>query len=358
MRRRNVGAVLVFLAGLACGVGVGSSDRDTVQTAFAQQPIGGVAATPTSMQPGTLEEVAIRVARQATPTVVSVSHSGSSGSGFFVRQDGILLTNWHVVALRPGVVVREVEVGLADGRRVRGQVLGGDPNLDVAVVRTEITDAPVAPLGDSDRLQAGQMAIAIGNPLGLERTVTTGVVSAVNRSPRGFQFGGLIQTDAAINPGNSGGPLLDSRGQVIGINSAILSGSGGSIGLGFAIPINLARDVAEQIVTTGRVTYAYLGVETNEITPEILRQFRLPVERGLIVTYVDPRSAAAAAGIRPPDIIVAIDGQPVTTTGDLRRVLRERTSGQVIRIELARPPEGARQTVQARLGEAVIPPPG
>jgi len=346
--RKSVGMAVVFLAGLACGVGVGAADKDSVPPAFAQPPAG------TSIQPGTLEEVVIQVARQVTPAVVSVTHAGGSGTGFFIRDDGVLLTNWHVVQIRTGYLVDEVEIGLADGRRVRGEVLGGDPSLDVAVVRTDIEDAPVVAIGDSDRLQAGQTAIAIGNPLGLERTVTTGVVSAVNRSPRGFQFGGLIQTDAAINPGNSGGPLLDSGGKVIGINSAILSGSGGSIGLGFAIPINVARDVAEQILTTGRVSDAYLGVETGDITPELLRFWRLPVREGLIVRFVESRSAAAAAGIRPQDIIVAVDGEQGATTGDLRRMLRERRPGQAIRLELVRPPDGRRETVEVTLGEAVI----
>ena len=355
MRGKSAGMALVFLAGLACGVGVGAADEDTIPPAFAQNPAtaSGTGVT-TSIQPGTLEEVVIQVARQVTPAVVSVTHSRGSGSGFFIRDDGVVLTNYHVVQVGQGYVVPEVEIGLADGRRVRGEVLGGDPNLDVAVVRTTVEDAPVAALGDSDRLQAGQTAIAIGNPLGLERTVTTGVVSAVNRSPRGFQFGGLIQTDAAINPGNSGGPLLDSRGQVIGINSAILSGSGGSIGLGFAIPINVARDVAEQILTTGRVTYAYLGVGTGDITPELLRRFRLPVREGLIVTLVEPGSAAAQAGLQPQDIIVSVDGEAMVTTGDLRRVLRGRRPGQTVRVELVRPPDGRRETVQTRLGEAVI----
>ncbi|HEY0971575.1 MAG TPA: trypsin-like peptidase domain-containing protein [Gemmatimonadales bacterium] len=349
MRGKSAGIVLVFLAGLACGVGVGAADDDSVRPAFAQQP-----ATSSSIQPGSPEENVIRVAREVTPAVVSVTHPGGSGSGFFIRDDGVLLTNWHVVQVRPGYLAREVEVGLADGRRVMGEVLGGDPSLDVAVVRTGIENAPVAAMGDSDRLQAGQTTIAIGNPLGLERTVTTGVVSAINRSPRGFQFGGLIQTDAAINPGNSGGPLLDSGGRVIGINSAILSGSGGSIGLGFAIPINVARDVAEQILTTGRVSYAYLGVGTIDITPELLRQFRIPVREGLIVTQVERGSAAAAAGIRLQDIIVSMDGESVTTTGDLRRLLRERRPGQTVTLELVRPPDGRRQTVRAQLGEAVF----
>ncbi|HEX6084507.1 MAG TPA: trypsin-like peptidase domain-containing protein, partial [Thermoanaerobaculia bacterium] len=227
-------------------------------------------------QRSTEEETIIRVARTATPAVVSVARRGGSGSGVIVRANGIILTNAHVVGN-----ARTVEIRTADGRTFSGTVLGTDTDVDTAVVRINATNLPAAPLADSDRLEVGQLAIAIGNPLGLERTVTRGVVSAVNRDPRGVDIAaGLIQTDAAINPGNSGGPLLDSSGRVIGINTAILAGT---TGLGFAIPINVAVDVMEQIVATGRVRRAMLGVTTRDITPEIARYFRLPIEEGIVV---------------------------------------------------------------------------
>jgi S1-C subfamily serine protease len=354
---RRVGIALVFMAGAACGFGFGTADRDTIQPAFAELPSQD--ATPTALgaqgagavQPGSAEQVIVQVARQVTPAVVSVGAARSSGSGFFVRADGVLLTNWHVVD-----GMRQVEVGLADGRQVRGEVLGGDPALDVAVVRVPLTDVPVVPVGNSDALQPGQTAIAIGNPLGLERTVTTGVVSAVNRSPRGLELGGgLIQTDAAINPGNSGGPLLDSRGQVIGINTVIYAGA---TGLGFAIPINVARNVVDQILTTGRVTYAILGIVPQDISPQVARQWRLPVQEGILVAEVYPSTPAAQVGLRVQDIITEIDGERVATGGDLRRILRGRRPGDQVRLSVVRPPDGRRETITARLGQEVVRPPG
>jgi len=208
---------------------------------------------------------------------------------------------------------------------------------------------PVAPIGDSDRLQVGQSAIAIGNPLGLERTVTSGVVSAVNRNPRGISLDGLIQTDAAISPGNSGGPLVDSHGRVIGINTAVLQGAGAT-GLGFAVPINLANEVVRQILTTGHITRAYLGVSFADIDQEIARQFRLPVNQGIIVGAVEPGSPAARAGIRPQDIIVRGNNTAVASGGDLRRLLRSLTPGTTIRLEVVRP--GGRTTIPVQLGQA------
>lgn len=288
------------------------------------------------------EETVVRVARVATPAVVAVSRAGGSGSGVIVRDDGVILTNAHVVGN-----ARTVEVSLADGRRVMGQVLDRDPTIDIAVVRVGVRDLPAARIGDSDRLVVGQSAIAIGNPLGLERSVTSGVVSAINRNPRGFELEGLIQTDAAINPGNSGGPLLDSQGRVIGINTAIIQGT---TGLGFAVPINLASDVMNQVLTTGRVRRAYLGITYIPIEAELAARFQLPVQEGLIVRYVEPRSPAARAGLRPSDIILRIDNVSITRSGDLQRVLRERPPGTSVRIEIVRP--GGRMTLNAQLGEA------
>ena len=192
---------------------------------------------------------------------------------------------------------------------------------------------PTAPLGNSDQLEVGQTAIAIGNPIGLDRTVTTGIISAINRSPRGFELGGLIQTDAAINPGNSGGPLLDSHGRVIGINSAILQGT---TGLGFAIPINLAQDIANQVLTTGRITRAYLGINPAELSPEIVERFNLPVREGVIVRQVGPHTPAARAGMQAGDIITSIDAAPTRTASELLRLLRGKRPGDTVRIGIVR----------------------
>jgi S1-C subfamily serine protease len=297
------------------------------------------------------EATIIRVARQVTPAVVSVTDPGVGlGSGVIVRADGIIITNAHVVG-----TASRVEVGLADGRQIAGQVLGRDPTVDVAIVRVGLTGLPTAPLGNSDQLEVGQTAIAIGNPIGLDRTVTTGIISAINRSPRGFELGGLIQTDAAINPGNSGGPLLDSQGRVIGINSAILQGT---TGLGFAIPINLAQDIANQVLTTGHITRPYLGINPAELSPEIADRFNLPVREGVIVRTVDPQAPAGRAGLQPGDIITSIDGAPTRTASELLRILRARKPGDTIRIGVVRLDENGRlagrTTVAVQLAAAPV----
>jgi serine protease Do len=337
-------AALLLIAALGIVVSVAARRREHVIPPGAGLPLQ--ASQLTDVRDPT-EAVVIRVARQATPSVVAVAVRGGSGSGVIIRKDGVILTNAHVVR-----DFSDVDIGLADGRRVSGRVLGRDPAVDVAVVRIQATDLPAAPFADSDRLEVGQTAIAIGNPIGLERTVTTGVVSAVNRSPRGFELGGLIQTDAAINPGNSGGPLLDSQGRVMGINTVIIQGT---TGLGFAIPINLARDIAEQVLTTGRIRRTVLGIVPDDLIPELAQQYDLPVREGIIVRQVEPGSPAARAGLQVADIITQIDGQRVTTSGDLRRILRSRRPGDAVRLTVVRAPDrgsATTLTLTAQLGEA------
>jgi S1-C subfamily serine protease len=238
---------------LGIGVGIGQGVAKNEYSLGIEMPfvLAQNSPRPVEPSPSSDEQSVIRVARQASPAVVSVSREGGVGSGVLIRTDGVLLTNAHVVG-----DARQVRVELADGRRLNGRVLGRDVSGDIAVVKIPGSGFPRAPLGDSDRLEVGQASIAIGNPLGLDRTVTTGVVSAVNRS--GFDMDGLIQTDAAINPGNSGGPLLDSRGRVIGINTAVLRGRGAS-GLGFAIPINMANNVAQQLIETWTCATCSIG---------------------------------------------------------------------------------------------------
>ena len=316
----------VIAAALAVGVGVGfgaavGADFRGAPPAYAQQEGE--------------EASVVRVARQVTPAVVSVTTQSGSGSGVIIRADGVILTNAHVVGNS-----RQVEIGLANGERLTGRVLGGDPSIDIAVVDVEGTGLPTAALGNSDALQVGQTAIAIGNPLALERTVTRGIVSALNRNQEQIGLDELIQTDAAINPGNSGGPLLDSRGRVVGINTAILRGAGGvagAEGLGFAVPINLASDVATQVLATGRVRRAFIGISYENVSPEMAREFDLPVERGIIIIEVQPGSPAARAGIRRGDILTRMGDTPLNNMGDLRRAIRERAPGDEVSLAGVRP---------------------
>ncbi|HET7600856.1 MAG TPA: trypsin-like peptidase domain-containing protein [Gemmatimonadales bacterium] len=313
--------------------------RDTTGGRAPNEPLPVLAGGPS-------EQNTVQVVRRVSPSVVMVRRGEGLGSGLIVQSDGVILTNAHVVG-----DAATVEVGLADGRTLEGKVLGRDPTVDVAVVRIDARDLPTIPLADSDHLAVGQTAIAIGNPLGLERTVTEGVVSAINRSPRGFGLDGLIQTDAAISPGNSGGPLINSSGQAIGINTAVISAPGAS-GLGFAIPINLANDIARQVLTTGRITRAFLGIDYRDIGPELARQFRLPVDEGVIVATVGRGTPAAEAGLRPGDIITALDGQAVTQGADLRKAIRGRKPGDTIRLQVLRP--DGRHTLTAKLTELTI----
>jgi serine protease Do len=345
MKQTTFTLALGLAVGAGFGLTAGTVTRDAIKPAWAQH-YATLAQSPAQL--GAEEQNVVRIARQVSPAVVSVAQTeGGSGSGVIVRPDGVILTNAHVVGMS-----RTVRVGLADGRRVEGRVLGRDPALDVAVVRVDVPNMPVAPVGDSDRLEVGQTAIAIGNPLGLERTVTTGVISAVNRSPRGIALDGLIQTDAAISPGNSGGPLLDSRGRVIGINTAVLRAPGAQ-GLGFAVPIKLAQDVAEQILATGRVVRSFLGVEYRDVEPEMAEQFRLSVREGIVVVSVSPNTPAERAGVERGDIITRVDDTPIKQGGDLRRVLRDRRPGDDVRITVVRIGGGTR-TLNARLAEAPL----
>jgi serine protease Do len=338
---RNTVAAIACAAVVGLGIGAGQGVVNGGPTAlFANR-----AAAPTP------EQTVIEVIRRVSPAVVSISARGGSGSGVIIRQDGVILTNAHVVG-----TTRQVTVRLATGESLTGEVLGRDPGMDLAVVRIQAREAlPTAPLGDSDQLQVGQSAIAIGNPAGLERTVTTGIVSALNRALTP-QLEELIQTDAAINPGNSGGPLLDSSGRVIGINTAVLRDVPRGptlVGIGFAVPINVGRDIAEQLLATGRIVRSYLGIRYTDVTREMAQQFRLPVQEGVILQEVVPNSPAAAAGLRPNDMITQVGTTPIRHGGDLRRVLRGTPAGATIDITGVRPGTGQFR-VQARLSGVTV----
>jgi len=235
------------------------------------------------------------------------------GSGVIVSPEGYLLTNNHVID-----GADEIEVQLTDGRRARAKVVGADPETDVAVLKITLDKLPVITFGNTDTLQVGDVVLAIGNPFGVGQTVTSGIVSALGRNQLGINtFENFIQTDAAINPGNSGGALVDANGNLLGINTAIYSRSGGSLGIGFAIPVSTAQQVMEGLIKDGRVTRGWIGVEPRDLTPEIAETFNLPIKEGVLITGVLQEGPASAGGIRPGDVVTKVANTPVSNTSQL-----------------------------------------
>ena len=281
-------------------------------------------------------------ARRATPAVVSITASKAParsphnsdpwfqfffgdqarqntepqvglGSGVIVSSDGYLITNNHVID-----GADDIEVMLADGRQARAKLVGTDPESDVAVLKIELDRLPAISFGDAEQLQVGDVVLAIGNPFGVGQTVTSGIVSALGRNQLGINtFENFIQTDAAINPGNSGGALVDANGNLLGINTAIYSRTGGSLGIGFAIPVTTAKQVMESLIKDGQVTRGYIGVEQRELTPEIAQTLNLPIKQGVLITGVQQSGPAAAGGMRPGDVVVAVSGKPVVNAAQL-----------------------------------------
>ena len=235
------------------------------------------------------------------------------GSGVIISADGYILTNNHVVE-----GADEIEVILNDSRRTRAKVIGTDPDTDLAILKVELDRLPVITLGNSDALQVGDQVLAIGNPFGVGQTVTSGIVSALGRNQLGINtFENFIQTDAAINPGNSGGALVDVTGQLMGINTAIYSRSGGSMGIGFAIPVSTAKQVLEGIVKDGVVTRGWIGVEPAELSAELMETFGVKAKRGVLITGVLQNGPAAQAGIRPGDVVVEVSGKQIANVSEL-----------------------------------------
>ncbi|MBX3631293.1 MAG: 2-alkenal reductase [Acidovorax sp. SCN 68-22] len=235
------------------------------------------------------------------------------GSGVIVSTEGYILTNNHVVE-----GADEIDVTLSDSRKARARVVGTDPDTDLAILKIELDKLPVIVLGDSDKAQVGDRVLAIGNPFGVGQTVTSGIVSALGRSQLGINtFENFIQTDAAINPGNSGGALVDVDGNLLGINTAIYSRSGGSLGIGFAIPVSTAKMVLASIATTGQVTRGWIGVEPGELSPEMAETFGIKASSGVIITGVLQNAPAARAGLRPGDVITEVAGKPVVSVPGL-----------------------------------------
>lgn len=276
-----------------------------------------------------------------------------TGSGFIIKSDGLILTNAHVVD-----GADRVSVTLKDGRNFTGQVLGKDELTDVAAIKIQATNLPTVRIGDSEQLKAGEWAIAIGNPLGLDNTVTAGIISGTGRSSSVIgapdKRVSFIQTDAAINPGNSGGPLLNQQGQVIGMNTAII---GGAQGLGFAIPINTAQRIADQLIASGEVSHPYLGIQMATITPSLKESLnsdprsniRVQAERGVVVIDVVANSPAARAGLQAGDVISQINNQSIRTAEELQQALDASTIGSNLPLAVVR--DGRSLALSVRPGE-------
>ena len=267
------------------------------------------------------------------------------GSGFIVSSDGIILTNAHVVR-----DASEVTVKLADRREFLARVLGADPRTDVAVLRIDAKGLPTLPMGSAKALRPGEWVLAIGSPYGFESSVTAGVVSAKGRALPDDSMVPFIQTDVAVNPGNSGGPLFNARGEVVGINSQIYSQSGGYQGLSFAIPIEIATQVKDQIVATGKARHARLGVTVQEVNQALADSFRLERPEGALVSGIEPDGPAAKAGLKSGDVILSFNGQPIVGSADLPALIGQAAPGEKVSLEVVR--QGQRETFSAQLGDA------
>ncbi|RME01180.1 MAG: DegQ family serine endoprotease [Deltaproteobacteria bacterium] len=266
------------------------------------------------------------------------------GSGFIVSADGYILTNHHVVGEADKIIVK-----LYDDREFEAKRIGTDPQTDVAVIKIEGENLPVLPLGDSDALEVGEWVLAVGNPFGLSHTLTAGIVSAKGRSNVGIvDYEDFIQTDAAINPGNSGGPLVNLEGKAVGINSAIFTRSGGYMGIGFAIPINMAKKIQEQLIEHGSVTRGFLGVVIQDLTPELRKTFDLEDVEGILVADVSEDSPAEKAGIERGDVILECDGEPVKDVASFRNRIGLTLPGTKVTLKILR--NGKQKTIRVTIG--------
>jgi putative serine protease PepD len=336
---------------------------DPSNTAFAEAPVPAGISDPSTV---TDEQNTIEVYKAVSPGVAFISTTSyvqdmwgdteegrGNGSGSVIDTDGHILTNNHVVE-----GATKLTVSLGGDKVYPATIVGRDPDTDLAIIKINAPPGiPVVPLGDSDRLAVGQKVLAIGNPFGLDRTLTTGVISGLQRPIRGTNnkpIDAAIQTDASINPGNSGGPLLDKYGRMIGINSQILSRSGGSVGVGFAIPVNIAKRVVPQLLQFGEVRRPKLGASLPSVSDLAQRGYRLPVQEGLLVAQVQPGGSAERAGLKGltsdgsiGDIILAADGQKMNDLDDLYRLLDKKQIGDTVNLEVYR--NGRTMTVPVKL---------
>ena len=339
--------------------------------------VAGQKSMPSSLNLTEEEARTIGIYRQAAPAVANIITQAveydfferavpieGAGSGFVIDPRGYVLTNNHVIEDS-----ESIQVTLGDRSRYTARLVGADPRNDIALLKIDSKNKAITalPLGDSANLQVGQSVLAIGNPFGFSGTLTKGVISALGRTVQTSETSAIdqaIQTDAAINRGNSGGPLLNSRGEVIGINSAIYTPSGTTAGIGFAIPINMAKRIEQDLITEGRVRQAYLGISEIALWPELSEALKLPVQQGLLIERVVPRSPAAQAGLRGGDrvalaglqrliiggdIVVAIDGREVESTLDLNVILNQKRPGDMIRLSVYR--ANQKKDLSVTLGE-------
>jgi serine protease Do len=340
----GAGASLVS-ASLAHGAATAAVATVTTSTAATANPVGAIDfAQLTERYGATVVNISVSGMKQVANEVDDIPVRGQ-GSGFIVSADGVILTNAHVVHDAKNVTVK-----LTDRREFQAKVLGSDPKTDVAVLKIDAKNLPVAPLGSVRNLKAGEWVLAIGSPFGFENSVSAGVVSAKGRSLPDDSFVPFIQTDVAVNPGNSGGPLFNTHGEVVGINSQIYSRTGGYQGVSFAIPIDIATKVWNQIVATGHASHARLGVAIQEVNQTLADSFKLDKPEGALVSSVDRGGPGDKAGLKTGDVIRKVNGQPIVASGDLPAVIGGSAPGEKITLEIWR--QGKREELSARLGDA------
>jgi serine protease DegQ len=259
-------------------------------------------------------------------------YDNSLGSGVIVSPEGYIITNHHVIESAD-----EIEVAFSDGRTMPAKIVGTDPETDLAVLKVDAQELPAITFADAEQAKVGDVVLAIGNPFGVGQTVTQGIISALGRNHLGINtFENFIQTDASINPGNSGGALIDTNGNLVGVNSAIYSRSGGSMGIGFAIPVSLAKQVMEQIIRQGSVVRGWVGIEAQDITPQLAESFRLSHTQGSLIAGVLPNSPASKAGLKPGDILLEINGQPVVNSSTMLNLIASLQPNEKAKLKVAR----------------------
>jgi serine protease Do len=381
--RKKVLAGLSLVVGVVIGIGA-AAELGRMTTARAVEPHPASGRVETSSLPA--DHVFVDISKRVTPAVVNISTTRkikggaegspptpffndpffrrffgdqpftppevpkeqmekSLGSGVIVDPNGYIVTNNHVIS-----GADEIKVVLADRREFKGKVVGSDPKSDIAVVKIDAKNLPTVPWGDSSRLQVGEYVLAVGNPFGLNQTVTMGIVSAVGRANVGIaDYEDFIQTDAAINPGNSGGALVNVRGELIGINTAIFTRSGGYMGIGFAVPSSMAKSVMESLIKTGKVVRGWFGITIQELTPELAKEFGLAEPKGVLVGDVLPKSPAERAGIKRGDVILKLNGEDIENTGKLRNLVAETQVGSKVKVDLFR--DKQEKEIEVTIGE-------